>query len=218
MRVIDGEEKNPEYPVRMLKNPKAEISEESADAMQDSIRAFTKGRDATGEAFTALYLRYRTPLIGFVRTKFPALRFDEVEDIVQETFLLAVQHAADFRGEARFDVWLCSIARHQSLNRFRGKASGQVNLAAESKYLLQGNESTGEDNAIRDETVAQVREAMHALPKLWEAVVLDVEIDGKKYDECAEHLHIPIGTVRSMLHRAKAHMKERLASLVPQAS
>lgn len=195
-----------------------DLKASDSERLAECIRVFTGGEDATGEAFTVLHGAYRMLLIGFVQQKFRSLQYAEVEDIVQETFLLATQHAANFRGEARFDVWLCSIAYHQAQERFRGKASGQVNLADERKYLLQGKEPTGEDHAIRDETVAKVRKAIRELPYEWRDVVQDVEIEGMKYEECSEHLHLPIGTVRSQLHRARAILKESLQSIVRQAS
>ncbi len=202
----------------MPETREAESTATEAETYAEDIRICVDGNDVEDEAFTRLYEHYQPLLLSFVRAKFRTLQYADAEDIVQEVFQLAHKKISTFRGESSFDSWLCSIAYHQAQNRFRGKITGQVNLAEERKYSLRGREPEAEEQLIGSETVQKIREAIQTLPPQFRNVVQDVEIDGMPYQECADHLHIPIGTVRSQLFRAKLLLKERLQSLTQQAT
>ncbi|MGH9197507.1 MAG: sigma-70 family RNA polymerase sigma factor, partial [Acidimicrobiia bacterium] len=137
----------------------------------------------------------------------------DAEDLVQETLLRA------FRAIDRFDgrhprAWLLTILRNANINRLR-----KHRLEFPSPNGTDGTEQTqpepaderGPEVVVVDEAFdSSVAEAFNALPRKYRDVVGLVDIDGLSYGECATALGIPLGTVMSRLHRARAKMKKRL--------
>jgi RNA polymerase sigma-70 factor (ECF subfamily) len=144
----------------------------------------------------------------------------DAEDVVQETFLRAYHGLAKFRGESSLKTWLYAIA----LNRARARMGTLGRLRA---MFVPGRSreddpfaslddaadpaASPEENAVLKERRTRLRAAIRALPEEFRAAVLLRDLEGLSYEEVAEVLGIPIGTVRSRLARGRALLKEKLS-------
>lgn len=138
----------------------------------------------------------------------------DAEDLVQDTLLRAYRSIERFDGEHP-RAWLLTILRNAHINRNRRR---RPSLLADQEAALRTLASTsdGSDDPERivvDERFDGVVAAVfHALPERFRRVVELVDIDGLGYQETATVLQIPVGTVMSRLHRARAKMKKQLVS------
>ncbi len=154
---------------------------------------------------------------------------DLVPDLAQETFLRAYRALPQFRGEAQFYTWLYRIAVNTAK-----KAMVELNRnPVMTESALRGNDDDDETSAPRreltsDETpetviaaqeIAQaVNAAMDALPEdLRQAIVLR-EIEGMSYEDIAETMDCPIGTVRSRIFRAREAISTKVKPMVERQS
>jgi RNA polymerase sigma-70 factor (ECF subfamily) len=144
----------------------------------------------------------------------------DAEDLVQDTLIRA------FRAVDRFDgahprAWLLTILRHTHLNRVRGRSAvllrdgDQVELTLER---IGPPAPSAEEVVVSPVFEAVVAQALAALPDKHRAVVTLVDIEGLSYQDAADALGVPRGTVMSRLHRARARIRTELtaAGLAPQ--
>jgi RNA polymerase sigma-70 factor (ECF subfamily) len=180
--------------------------------------AATSG-DGRQEAFARFVLPEVDVLLRVARTLTP--RAADAEDLVQDTLLRAFQGIDRFDG-AHPRAWLLTIMRNAELNRTRRRRPELLDdqdrafdrLAAE-----QGKAAETPEALVVGETFdAVVSDALAALPDRFSQVVALVDMDGLSYAEAADILGVPVGTVMSRLHRARARMRHRLvaAGLAPR--
>jgi RNA polymerase sigma-70 factor, ECF subfamily len=136
----------------------------------------------------------------------------EAEDVVQEAFVQAYLKLPSFAGGSSFYTWLYRIALNGAISRRRKRRGG---ASIEQTRDLAGNEPAdttepAEDRLLRRERAAQVRRALSELPDEFRVVLVLREMEGCDYDTIAQILELPIGTVRSRLHRARLQLKEQL--------
>lgn len=143
---------------------------------------------------------------------------EEANEATQEVFLSAWQGLRHFREEARFSTWLYRIAYRHCLKvaeSRRRDAAARAELAAEVSRA-QRPESVMTTTLARD-AEAQVREAVRAeialLPPKYRAALILRHIQDLSYEEIADVMRAPIGTVKTHLFRARALLKERLTDL-----
>jgi RNA polymerase sigma-70 factor, ECF subfamily len=154
---------------------------------------------------------------------------DLVEDIAQETFIRAYRALGQFRGEAQFYTWLYRIAVNTAK-----KALGDLKRdPLVSEAALRGSDDEDETSSVENELTsaetpetvlaakeiaAAVNAAMEALPdELRQAVTLR-EIEGLSYEEIAEVMNCPIGTVRSRIFRAREAISAKVKPLLENQS
>ncbi len=145
----------------------------------------------------------------------------DAEDLVQDSLIRAYRAIDRFDGEHP-RAWLLTILRNTHLNRVRVR---RPDLLRDGDTVERTLEVSGpsavsaEDVVVSDTFEAVVSEALAALPHKHRTVVTLVDIEGLSYQEAADVLGIPRGTVMSRLHRARARIRGRLgaAGLVPQA-
>jgi RNA polymerase sigma-70 factor (ECF subfamily) len=139
----------------------------------------------------------------------------EAQDVAQEVFLRAHRGLAEFRGEARLATWLYAITSRVCLNRL---AAGERRLERHGDETLVRlpDARPGPDRALEQ---GELEEALHRaiaeLPEDRRIVVLLRDVEGLAYEEIALALELPIGTVRSRLHRARLDLKEKLERFFP---
>ena len=144
----------------------------------------------------------------------------DAEDVVQETFLRAYHGLGKFRGESSLKTWLYAIA----LNRARARMGTLGRLRAmfvpgrtreDDPFATLDDAAdpaaSPEENAVLRERRVRLRAAIRALPEEFRAAVLLRDLEGLSYEEVAETLGVPIGTVRSRLARGRALLKEKLS-------
>jgi RNA polymerase sigma-70 factor (ECF subfamily) len=196
----------------------------SADADLQLVQRTVAGDDKAYELLVVKYQRRIERLIGrMVRD------VDLVEDIAQETFIRAYRALHQFRGEAQFYTWLYRIAVNTAKKALVDmKRDPTVSEAAlrgsddDDETYRPGNEPTTDESPdtilAAKEIAAAVNAAMEALPvELRQAVTLR-EIEGLSYEEIAEVMNCPIGTVRSRIFRAREAISARVKPLLDSQS
>jgi RNA polymerase sigma-70 factor (ECF subfamily) len=178
--------------------------------VEDDRRLITECLSGQTAAFGELVKRYQDRLYNVV------LRLvnnpDDAQDVVQDALINAYQNLAAFKGESAFFTWLYRIAinagmshrrKSRGMLRLEGGPSGGVGVDPPDESLH--NQPC--DALERAEEEAQLRRAMNQLSKEHNTILVLKDFDGRKYEEIAEILGVPIGTVRSRLHRARLELK-----------
>jgi len=177
------------------------------------------------KAFDLLVAKYQRRIyrlvLRFIRD--PAL----AEDVAQETFLRAYRAIGQFRGDSQFYTWLYRIAVNTAKKalsdglRDPTVAEGDATGAGEETFspteLLTNNE-TPESTLISKEIVQTVNDAVESLPEDLRTAITLREIEGLSYEEIAEAMQCPIGTVRSRIFRAREAISARLRPVIEHKS
>lgn len=141
---------------------------------------------------------------------------DEAADVAQETYVRAWERVQELRDPAAALGWLCAIARNVAQDRRRGWwRRDRAPLAALGPALeAAGGPPTPHETLAAGERDAAVRRAIAGLGERQRVVLVLREVDGMTYEEIAEALGVPVGTVESRLHRARQALARRLGPLV----
>ncbi|MBS0454820.1 MAG: RNA polymerase sigma factor RpoE [Proteobacteria bacterium] len=204
--------------------PSPPAATNSADADFQLVQRTVAGDDRAYELLVLKYQRRIERLIGrMVRD------VDLVEDIAQETFIRAYKALHQFRGEAQFYTWLYRIAVNTAkkalVDMKRDPTVPEAALRSsdeDDETYRPGNEPISDESPdtilAAKEIAAAVNAAMDALPtELRQAVTLR-EIEGLSYEEIAEVMNCPIGTVRSRIFRAREAISARVKPLLDNQS
>src|SRR5260370_37348926 len=142
--------------------------------------------------------------------------YEEGDEVTQETFLAAWQGLPGFRGNARFSTWLYRIAYNCALKQLEQRKRDQaLQLAIQAE---QANQQINNDERIGAEIEAHdrqtiVREHLSTLPAKYRIVLVLRHLQEMTYEEMAEILTMPIGTIKTHLFRARNLLKQPLESL-----
>ena len=149
---------------------------------------------------------------------------EEALDASQDVFLAAYRNMESFRGDAALSTWLLRIAANRCLNRIRQRKS---TAARESPWPDAGEdgdgpvfqpatpEGQGPDRVAENrETGAILSKALGRLDPGTRSMVLLSDVEGFSYDEIAELENVPVGTVKSRLHRARMALRRMLSAVV----
>jgi RNA polymerase sigma-70 factor (ECF subfamily) len=173
-------------------------------------------RTLAGEpaAFGELVLRYQDRLYNsLVRVLGSA---EDARDAVQEAFVQAFVKLESFRGSSAFYTWLYRIAFNQAMSHARRK---RPTRSLDDERTDRGREPVDVQPAPdarldASERATQVHRALAELSAEYRQVIVLREMDGCKYEQIAELLEVPVGTVRSRLFRARLELRDRLAPMV----
>lgn len=145
---------------------------------------------------------------------------DEAQDLVQDTCMKAYRFIHSFEPGTYAKAWLFRILKNNFINDYRKKSRGPSKV--EFEWVEQS--ITGDDDSepayqadLQAETVNEmlgdeITAAIQALPVDFRMIIILCDLEEFSYEEMARILNIPIGTVRSRLHRARALLKESLAN------
>lgn len=161
------------------------------------------------EAFESLMKRYRSRLIRYLSTYM--MDAGDTEDVVQETFIKVFKAIDSFRGDASFSTWLFRIGINtakRSLTRNGRRLALTVEPSSEAHGNQQAFETatdyeTPEAKLENKQILDLLDSALADLPTGQRTSLILREIEGLSYEEIAEQMHCPVGTVRSRIHRAR---------------
>src|SRR5579883_280598 len=175
---------------------------------QDDALLVAASKNGDQDAFSLLVLRYQRRVFNLV---FRMLQnYEEACEITQETFLAAWQGLPAFRGEARFTTWLYRIAYNCSLKQLDARKRDQaLQVALQSEQKDEEPQST---QLARLDNQELVQEQLSQLPPKYRIVLILRHLQDMTYEEMAEVLTMPIGTIKTHLFRARNLLKERLQS------
>lgn len=148
-----------------------------------------------------------------------ALDDDTANDLVQDTYLKAFRFIEQYDRGTNAKAWLFKILKNAFINEYRRKKRQPVHVDFEDVRIGQDTEDAGSTDSyvdLREDLFHyligdEVSQAINAMPVEFRTVILLCDVEDFSYEEIAAILDIPIGTVRSRLHRARNTLKEKLA-------
>ncbi len=189
---------------------------------QDDHSLVAACRAGQTEAFGVLVRRYQDRLYPTICRLMGSP--EDAQDILQDSFVRAFEKLEQFHGESSFYTWIYRIAVNLALSGHRKRQSrtvlGLLHAGTKHPVVDPADESPEADPALaleRGEREAIIQEALDALGPDQRAVVVLKDFDGRRYEEISDLLNIPIGTVRSRLHRARSELRDRLSFLMDDA-
>ncbi|GGY73719.1 RNA polymerase sigma factor RpoE [Cellvibrio zantedeschiae] len=186
------------------------------DVDQQLVERVQKGDK---RAFDLLVLKYQHKIFAvisrFIRDH------AEVQDVAQDAFIKAYRALPNFRGESAFYTWMYRIAINTAKNYLvaRNRRPPASDVDVDDAEFFAGNDAmhemnTPERNLLRDELQSVIDQAFRDLPDDLRMAVTLREIDGLSYEEIAEAMDCPIGTVRSRIFRAREAIDKKIQPLV----
>lgn len=176
----------------------------------------TRAKKGDSRAFDLLVLKYQGRVAQLVSRY--VSNAAEVEDVTQEAFIKAYRALPKFRGDSAFYTWLYRIAANAAKNHLVAlsrRPTTDLALDDSESYEVPGRLK---DNESPDEVImgqqleAVISQAIDVLPLELKAALTLREFEGLSYDEIAEVLECPIGTVRSRIFRAREAIDQKVAS------
>ena len=182
----------------------------------DVVLLAQQGRDA---AFRELLRRYERPVFSLV---FRMVRDrDTAEDLAQESFIKVLNHIDRYRPEFKFSSWLFKIANNVAIDHLRKRTVDTVSLEG-SRYATTTAEaeSTAIPVASKDQSALEemeskelggaIEQAVAALRPEYRACILLRHVEDRSYEEIAATLDLPLGTVKTYIHRARHELRKAL--------
>jgi len=171
------------------------------------------------KAFDLLVLKYQQKILNlisrYIRDK------SECQDVAQEAFIKAYRALAGFRGDSAFYTWLYRIAINTAKNYLvaMGRRPPKDDIEAADAEQYDGAHGLKEYDspdklAQKDELELVLDEAIKALPEDLRTAIMLRELEGLSYDEIAQAMSCPVGTVRSRIFRAREAIETRIRPLV----
>jgi RNA polymerase sigma-70 factor (ECF subfamily) len=192
-------------------------SNPTSDAQDQALVLRVQKGDKT--AFDVLVIKYQHRLVHLVNRyiKDPS----ESQDVAQDAFIKAYKALPDFRGDSAFYTWLYRIAintaKNYLLSRNRRHTDFELDIddAVQTEHAPQLQETdTPECQLMNDQIVKTIKDTIEKLPEEMRVAITLREFDGLSYEEIAEVMDCPIGTVRSRIFRAREAIDETLQPLL----
>ncbi|MCH7548646.1 MAG: RNA polymerase sigma factor [Candidatus Krumholzibacteriota bacterium] len=133
---------------------------------------------------------------------------DEVEDVIQQVYVKVFRGLARFRGDARFSTWLYQIARNEAINAVKKRRMDTTSI---DNVVLVAPEKESPDAVMQRSRAGSELEA--AMSRIDEKYRLAIELrymGEHSYEEIAEIMDLPLGTVKTYIHRGKAELKKTM--------
>ncbi|HEX6612887.1 MAG TPA: RNA polymerase sigma factor RpoE [Rhodanobacteraceae bacterium] len=176
-------------------------------------------RKGDSRAFDLLVRKYRHKILGLISRY--VHDWSECEDVAQEAFVRAWRALPAFRGESAFYTWMYKIAVNTAKNHLvaQGRRPPADDLDADTAVQIDAGarlreEATPERELARREIEQTVFDTVEALPEELRVAITLREVDGLSYEEIAERMGCPIGTVRSRIFRAREAIDIQLRPLL----
>lgn len=199
--------------------PGDDAARPAAGADQTDLELVRRVQRGERGAFDLLVLKYQHKVVKLVARllRDPA----EAEDVAQEAFVKAYRAIGSFRGDSAFYTWLYRIAvntaRNTMASRQRRPLDYEADLSESEQSAVESrmrHGDTPEAVALSDEIHRTVNDAIGALPEDLRTAILLREVEGLSYEEIAEAMDCPVGTVRSRIFRAREAIDRSLKPLL----
>ncbi len=181
----------------------------------DDRRLIAECLNGQSAAFGELVRRYQERLYNSIYRVVDNV--EDANDVVQDAFLNAYQSLNSFKGDAEFFTWLYRIAFNTAISlKRKKKAVYRLEWGPDDKSGLEPADDSAYSSPgaslERTEEEAVVQAALNRLSPEHRAVLVLKDLEGQKYEDIAEILDVPIGTIRSRLHRARVELRDVLLS------
>lgn len=186
---------------------------------QSDLELVQRVQSGDKKSFDLLVLKYQHKVVNLV------LRYvhdqDQAMDIAQEAFIKAYKGLKNFRGDSAFYTWLYRIAINTAKNYLvsQGRRTPNIDIDAEEAEQYEGATAlkeygTPEHEMLTEEIRMVISNAIDILPEDLRTAIMLRELEGMSYDEIAEAMDCPIGTVRSRIFRAREAIDKVLKPLL----
>jgi RNA polymerase sigma-70 factor (ECF subfamily) len=195
---------------------------ELAARTDQEIVALARGGEEA--AYRELVRRYERPLFSLL---YRMVRDRELaEDLAQETFVKALNAIESYRPEYKFSSWIFKIANNAAIDHLRRRELDTLSLegsphaetpeAIEATALQIGDRQESPlDEVEARELGGEIEAAIAKLRPEYRSCILLRHVEGRAYEEIAEILGLPLGTVKTYIHRARNELRRELAHLRP---
>ena len=180
----------------------------------DSI-LINQAKSGDDQAYDKLLNKYRNSVYNLVYRMVRDIQ--EAEDLTQEAFIKAFNSLAQFNEEYAFSTWLYKIATNNCIDFFRKRKLQTLSLDKPIQYKdseihheIPDPELNPEKNILATERSSLIREAIETLPEKYYTAIILRHTEEKSYEEIAEILHLPIGTVKARIFRAREMLNKAL--------
>lgn len=186
---------------------------------QDVVLEARAGRQA---AYRELVRRYERPIFSLIYRM--VRNREQAEDLSQETFVKALNAIESYRPEYKFSSWIFKIANNVSIDHLRRRELDTLSLdgsphaltpeAIQASALQLGDrQETALEELEAKELGGEIEQAIATLRPEYRACILLRHVEGRPYEEIAEMLDLPLGTVKTYIHRARGELRQALAHL-----
>ena len=182
----------------------------------DVVRLAQEGRE---RAFRELVRRYERPVFSLI---YRMVRDRETsEDLAQETFVKILNHIDKYSPEFKFSSWIFKIANNVAIDHLRRKTLDTVSMdgsphartaaeAAASTLDLATDQESALDELEARELGTAIERAVAQLRPMYRACIMLRHVEGRSYEEIASALDLPLGTVKTYIHRARHELRRAL--------
>lgn len=179
-------------------------------------------RDGSERAYRELIGRYQRPVFSLI---YRLVRDREkAEDLAQDTFIKVLNNIDRYKPEYKFSSWIFKIAHNTSLDHLRKKepetlsidGSPHARTAAEVEASTITPESGGEnpeEYTLNRQLGAEIEDALGTLRADYRTAIVLCHVEGRPYEEIAEIMEVPLGTVKTYIHRGRKELMQRLEHL-----
>ena len=173
-------------------------------------------------AFREILRRYERPVFSLV---YRMVRDRTLaEDLSQEAFVRAFNAISSYKSSYKFSNWILKIANNHTIDYLRKKRLDTVSIdgspnattgeeMSRTRLVIASEEESPQDYVENRELGGQIEDAIGTLREEYRTAILLRHVEGYAYDEIAEIMEVPLGTVKTYIHRARGELKERLAHL-----
>ena len=189
----------------------ADLPVHPPEAIETLIQRCLQGDQAAWDAIVRMYWRK----VFNVAYKFVG-KHDEAEDLAQEIFLKIFKSLDTFDRRANFQTWLVSVSRNLCIDHYRSvrKERQTIDRTVDSSELSPASTDPGPMAALEErDRLTLLREALAALPEALRTAVLMRDIHELSYQEIADRLGLPQGTVKSRINRGRAELARQIRKL-----
>jgi RNA polymerase sigma-70 factor, ECF subfamily len=179
-------------------------------------------RDGSERAYRELIGRYQRPVFSLI---YRLVRDREkAEDLAQDTFIKVLNNIDRYKPEFKFSSWIFKIAHNTSLDHLRRKEPQTLSLdgsphartAAEveaSTITPESGGATPEQYTLNRELGVEIEGALGSLRAEYRTAIVLCHVEGRAYEEIAEIMDVPLGTVKTYIHRGRKELMQRLEHL-----
>lgn len=179
-------------------------------------------RKGSEKAYRELLGRYQRPVFSLV---YRMVRDRELaEDIAQETFVKVFNHLANYNPKYKFSSWIFKIASNLAIDHLRKKEPKMVSLDGSrnattsdemeaTRITVESKDENPEEFLEAKQLGAEIELAIGELRPEYRTAILLRHVEGRAYEEIAEIMDVPLGTVKTYIHRARGELRGTLAHL-----
>jgi RNA polymerase sigma-70 factor, ECF subfamily len=182
----------------------------------------TFARSGSEKAYRELLDRYQRPVFSLV---YRMVRDRELsEDLAQETFVKVFNHLESYNPKYKFSSWIFKIASNLAIDTLRKKGLHTVSLdgsrnartseeVESSRISVASSDESPEELLEAKELGEEIEAAIGQLRVEYRTAIVLRHVEGRPYEEIAEIMEVPLGTVKTYIHRARSELRELLAHL-----